>query len=127
MDPAILTAAHSVGLTHSEHRARQLTGRLMKDARTVLIFDREQLQWIATYLPEHISKTFALGHVARVLNGLPNDAQIGEEDLLPLLGANPLDPAIDWIEDPYGRGDAAARRAVDDISRAVRTITARLA
>lgn len=127
MDPTILNAARAVGLDHSDHRARQLTGRLMKAARAVLIFDREQLQWIAAYLPEHISKTFALGHVARILSMLPDDARVDAEGLLPLLGANPLDPTIDWIEDPYGRGETAAQRAVDDISRAVRIVTARLA
>ena len=122
MDPTMREAAHEVGVADSQHVARQLTGRMLKEAAVVIVFDEEHLEWITREFPEYLPRTFMIGHLARVLRELPVGSRVAPEQLGAVMRAMPLDPALDRVSDPYRRGPEAARVAVGEIAAALSVI-----
>lgn len=122
MDATILEAASEFGVESSDHVARQLTGRMLKDAALVIVFDRSHMDWLTREYPEHLDKVFAIGHLARVLGELPEGSRVEPERLGPVMRAKELDERNDWVSDPYKRGPEAARASVEEIAAAIDAI-----
>lgn len=122
MDPVILKAAKEVGLEASDHVARQLTGRMLKEAALVIVFDASHLEWMTREYPEYLSRTFMIGHLARVLRTLPEGSRCDLAQLAPLMREWPLDLQRDCVSDPYRGGVGAARVAVAEIVDALSVI-----
>lgn len=111
MDPLMAHEAELCGIDPGGHRARQLTGRILKDADIVLAFGPEHVEWIAAECPECLDRVAVLGQVAAVLSTQPGRALLWSGDLLARVQEKRSVIPEDWIEDPYGRGQAAAARA----------------
>lgn len=122
MDRTMFEAAHEVGLIGSDHVARQLTGRMLREAAVVIVFDQCHLEWITREFPEYLPRTFMIGHLVRVLRELPKGARVEPDQLGAVMRTMPLDPEADRVSDPYMRGPEAARAAVDEIVDALTVI-----
>lgn len=117
MDPPMAAQAVRRGLDPRGHRARQLTGRILKEADIVMVFGPEHVNWIADGYPEHVERVVSLGQAAAVLRAQPRRALIQVQDLV--TDVRQLRPEVaeeDWIADPYGQGSVAAGRAAERIS-----------
>jgi protein-tyrosine phosphatase len=113
--------------------ARQVTPELVRAADLVLVMTREQRSSLVGTVPAAVRRTFTLLEFAE-LAGLadrtgagPTGTTAGERlralvRLAPRLRASRPAGAVDDIDDPYGRGDAAAAAALAGIQRAVADI-----
>lgn len=120
MDPSMGQQARSRGLDPSAHRARQLTGRLLKQADIVMVFGPEHVDWIASGYPEHLDRVVALGQAAAVLRMQPRRALTRVSDLVSGVRQQRPDVAEeDWIADPYRKGEDAMSTAATAICEAV--------
>lgn len=122
MDATMLEAASEFGVESSDHVARQLTGRMLKDSVLVIVFDRSHMDWLTREFPEYLDKVFAIGHLARVLGELPQGSRVEPERLGSVMRAKELDERNDWVSDPYKQGPEAARASVEEIAAAIDTI-----
>jgi protein-tyrosine phosphatase len=123
MDALMAHEAELRGIDPGGHRARQLTGRMLKDADVVLVFGPEHVEWIAAEFPEHLQKVVGLGQVAAALMLRPRRALLGPGDLAMASRENGLpDDGSAWIKDPYRRGPDAAKTAADQIESAVASV-----
>lgn len=97
--------------------SRQLNGQIVENATIILVAEKVHADWIVREWPQHHAKIKLLKQVARIRE----DARRAE--LLSYLyshGARPLDS--DKLEDPYRRGPAAAKVAVDEVEQSLRMI-----
>lgn len=116
LDELMRQQAARLGLDGSGHRARQLTGRILKDADIVLVFGAEHVDWISASYPEHLERVVALGQAAAVLRSQPRRALTRVSDLVRDVRQQRPDPLEeDWIADPYRQGTEAARMAAERI------------
>lgn len=116
LDELMSQQAARLGLDGSRHRARQLTGRILKDADIVLVFGAEHVDWISASYPEHLERVVALGQAAAVLRSQPRRALTRVSDLVRDVRQQRPDPLEeDWIADPYRQGTEAARMAAERI------------
>lgn len=67
------------GITPLGHRARQVTGRLLGQARLIVVFDRTQRRWIRRERPEAVERTVLLGRMERVLASADEGGGASEE------------------------------------------------
>lgn len=98
--PEALALMASRGLDLSSHRCRQVTPQHVRDADLVLVMDRRQKARCESVVPSARGKVFLLGHW--------------------------LDPERQEVADPYRRGEAAFRDALDHIDESVTAWLSRL-
>lgn len=97
--------------------SRQLNGQIIENATIILVAEKVHSDWIVREWPQHHSKIKLLKQAARIRE----DARRAEPlSYLYAYGARPLD--IDRLEDPYRRGPAAAKVAVDEVEQSLRVI-----
>lgn len=116
MDPAMAAEAVHRDVDPTAHRARQLTGRILKEADIVIVFGPEHVDWIANGYPEHVERVVSLGQATAVLRAQPRRALTRVEDLV--TNVRQLRPEVaeeDWIADPYRKGVEAAEKAAERI------------
>lgn len=110
IDDAFARIAQSLGADSRGHRARQLTGRILDEADILLVFGPEHREWILAGHPESSERVLALGQAGAVLSLLPHGVTIPWWSLAEtVLARRPVPRPEDWIDDPYGRGEHAAR------------------
>ncbi len=91
--------------------------RRLENATIILVAEKVHADWIVREWPQHHSKIKLLKQVARIRE----EARRAEPlSYLYSYGARPLD--IDRLEDPYRRGPAAAKVAVDEVEQSLRVI-----
>ena len=97
--------------------SRQLNGQIIENATIILVAEKVHADWIVREWPQHHAKIKLLKQVARIRE----DARRAEPlSYLYSHGARPLDS--DKLEDPYRRGPAAAKVAVDEVEQSLRVI-----
>ncbi len=97
--------------------SRQLNGQIVENATIILVAEKVHADWIVREWPQYHSKIKLLKQVARIRK----DARRAEPiSYLYSHGARPLDS--DKLEDPYRRGPAAAKVAVDEVEQSLRII-----
>ena len=97
--------------------SRQLNEQIIENATIILVAEKVHADWIVREWPQHHSKIKLLKQVARIRE----DARRAEPlSYLYSYGARPLDS--DKLEDPYRRGPAAAKVAVDEVEQSLRVI-----
>lgn len=97
--------------------SRQLNEQIIENATIILVAEKVHADWIVREWPQHHSKIKLLKQVARIRE----DARRAEPlSYLYSHGARPLDS--DKLEDPYRRGPAAAKVAVDEVEQSLRVI-----
>ena len=97
--------------------SRQLNEQIIENATIILVAEKVHADWIVREWPQHHSKIKLLKQVARIRE----EARRAEPlSYLYSYGARPLD--IDRLEDPYRRGPAAAKVAVDEVEQSLRVI-----
>ena len=97
--------------------SRQLTEEIIKNATIILVAEKVHADWIVREWPQYHSKIKLLKQVARIRE----EARRAEPlSYLYSYGAQPLDS--DKLEDPYRRGPAAAKTAVDEVEESLRVI-----
>lgn len=97
--------------------SRQLNGQIIENATIILVAEKVHADWIVREWPQHHAKIKLLKQVARIRE----DARRAEPlSYLYSHGARPLDS--DKLEDPYRRGPAAAKVAVDEVEQSLRII-----
>lgn len=97
--------------------SRQLNEQIVENATIILVAEKVHADWIVREWPQHHSKIKLLKQVARIRE----DARRAEPlSYLYSYGARPLD--TDRLEDPYRRGPAAAKVAVDEVEQSLRII-----
>ena len=95
--------------------SRQLNGQIVENATIILVAEKVHADWIVREWPQHHAKIKLLKQVARIRE----DARRAEPlSYLYSHGARPLDS--DKLEDPYRRGPAAAKVAVDEVEQSLR-------
>lgn len=97
--------------------SRQLTEEIIKNATIILVAEKVHADWIVREWPQYHSKIVLLKQAAR----LREEARRAEPlSYLYSYGGTPL--ASDKLEDPYRRGPAAAKKAVDEVEESLRVI-----
>lgn len=97
--------------------SRQLNEQIIENATIILVAEKVHADWIVREWPQHHAKIKLLKQVARIRE----DARRAEPlSYLYSHGARPLD--TDRLEDPYRRGPAAAKVAVDEVEQSLRII-----
>lgn len=97
--------------------SRQLNGQIIENATIILVAEKVHADWIVREWPQHHAKIKLLKQVARIRE----DARRAEPlSYLYSHGARALDS--DKLEDPYRRGPAAAKVAVDEVEQSLRVI-----
>lgn len=97
--------------------SRQLNGQIVENATIILVAEKVHADWIVREWPQHHSKIKLLKQAARIRE----DARRAEPlSYLYSYGARPLDS--DKLKDPYRRGPAAAKVAVDEVEQSLRVI-----
>ncbi len=97
--------------------SRQLNEQIIENATIILVAEKVHADWIVREWPQHHSKIKLLKQAARIRE----DARRAEPlSYLYSYGARPLD--TDKLEDPYRRGPAAAKVAVDEVEQSLRVI-----
>lgn len=116
MDRPMALEAGRLGIDPTGHRARQLTGRILKDSGLVLVFGAEHVDWIAAEFPEHLGKVLSLGQAAAALTSGPRRAQVLPEEIASTVRDRRPEPQPqDWIVDPYRKGKTVVRAVADRI------------
>lgn len=97
--------------------SRQINEQIIENATIILVAEKVHADWIVREWPQHHAKIKLLKQVARIRE----DARRAEPlSYLYSYGARPLD--TDKLEDPYRRGPAAAKVAVDEVEQSLRVI-----
>lgn len=97
--------------------SRQLNGQIIENATIILVAEKVHADWIVREWPQHHAKIKLLKQVARIRE----EARRAEPlSYLYSHGARPLDS--DKLKDPYRRGPAAAKVAVDEVEQSLRMI-----
>lgn len=131
---AALLSTRSVASTG--FRARQLQPADLRAADLVLTMTSRQRGQAVALAPPVVRRTFTLRELARLLEDVdarslpPGNVAERLRAAIPLAAAQRRfrpDPREDDIADPYGREDAAYRRAFAEVADAIDRITAVLA
>lgn len=118
IDPVMAAEVQRRGVDPTPHRARQLDHQIMAEADLVLTFDRRHRSWALSQWPDAARRVFTIRAAAAILGGGPRRA----DPLDVLASTDRPQTAADDFADPYGRGPAAARIAVDEIETLLRTV-----
>jgi len=131
MDPTAAKMLNEGGSDGADHRAQQLTARLVEDAQLVLCLSREHRKAVVTLVPSANRYAFTLLEFARVVRGLretvvPLPAPLDFAEWTALASAHrgyfPGVPAEDDVVDPYRRDESVYRGSFDQIRSAVDSI-----
>ena len=118
----MLTAVRSVlddlGVPHDGFKSRQATVPMLREASLILTASTPQNEWIVDEAPGIFRRTYLIKHAARLLADLPP----GEDPLKFLQKARDRPLPQDEIDDPFRKGDQAARTAVEQIDAALQVI-----
>lgn len=119
------------GLDSGQFTARQLTPDMIRAATVVITMSRAQRSAVVRAVPEAVRRTFTLLELAHVLSTSPGPrtatddaarwAKVPELVSLERLNHSAWNRELD-IEDPWGRGDKAFRRAFERIATATDTV-----
>ncbi|MGI3785304.1 MAG: hypothetical protein ACRYG2_31505 [Janthinobacterium lividum] len=129
--PPMAALLRGRGIESDGFRARQLEAVLLQQADLVLTLTREQRGLAVGLVPSVVRRTFTLRELARLLTDVdpetlpPGTSGERLRQALPAAAARRryvVDPRADDIADPYGRSDAAYRRAIAEITDAVERI-----
>lgn len=97
--------------------SRQLTEEMVNRATIILVAEKTHADWIVREWPQHHVKIKLLKQAVRIRL----EARRAEPlSYLHSYGGSPLD--TDKLEDPYRRGPAAAKVAVDEVEESLRII-----
>lgn len=114
-----------------DHTARQLDEHALRTADLVLAMTRDHRRTIVQLRPQSVASTFTLREFVRLAASadLRFEADLGTDDRVRSLMtrivagrgavAKPAEASENDVSDPYRRGDAAYRRAAEQISPAV--------
>ena len=118
IDPTIGRLIEGRGIDTSGHAAQQVSRNLVHEADLVLTFEASQRAWVLNEEPQARGKTLTVRRAARLLGRISRRA-----DPRAFLAADdsPYDVADDF-EDPFGRGEAAAARALADLDKLLAVI-----
>ncbi|WP_457208611.1 adenylyl-sulfate kinase [Nocardioides sp. P5_C9_2] len=106
-------------------RSRRLTREILEQADLVLTAESSHRAFILEEHPQALRKVFTLGQFARAAQAAPD---LRGRDLLAAAGERRTAPLPeDDIDDPYRRGDVAARDAAGKMSTMLSVIVAALA
>jgi protein-tyrosine phosphatase len=129
--PRMAALLQSRGLDSSQFTAHQLTPGMIRTATVVITMTRAQRSAVVRAVPEAVRRTFTLLELAYVLSTSPGPrgatddatrwAQVPELVSQERLNHSARDRELD-IEDPWGRGDKAFRRAFERIWAATDTV-----
>lgn len=134
MDPPMAEELQRRGGDPTGFRSRRLTAAILDDADLVLTAERTHRRLILEEHPAALRRTFALGHLAELVTSGQDDtpyagsAAAAVDALLARLAGqgNRATPEHD-VDDPYGRGEEAARQAADRMQAlldpVIRTLT----
>lgn len=123
MEPLMAHEAELRSIDPGEHCARQLTGRMLKDADIVLVFGPEHVEWVAAECPESLDRVVGLGQLAAARQAQPRRAVMEPAKLLADVRYQQPEPREeDWIRDPYGKGARAASIAAARIEHDIRAL-----
>ena len=121
----------SRGLDTGQFTARQLTADMIRTATIVVTMTRAQRSAVVRAVPEAVRQTFTLLELAHVLGTSPGPhaatddaarwARVPELVSLERLNHSARNRDLD-IDDPWGRGDKAYRRAFERIWSATDTV-----
>lgn len=133
VDPRMGALLAGRSLDADGFRARQLEPALLTGADLVLTMTRPQRARAVELAPSVVRRTFTLRELARLLGDVdpavlgPGTVAERTAAALPLAAAQRryrADPREDDIADPYGRTDAAYRRAFAEVADAVDRVAA---
>lgn len=127
--PEAITVASGAGLDLTSHRSRQLDSEMVDAADLVLGMAREHVREAVVLVPEAKPRSFTIKELVRRAGDVgPRSADEPVREWLArvdtgrtvadLLGAADHDD----VADPIGRGPAAYRRALDEITQLVDTL-----
>lgn len=140
IEPEVANALAARGIDSHDHRARQLTARLLRDADLTLAFTVEQRDWAVRELPTAARSILTIRRAAFILTGaaapasrssaapahrsFPSGPPEPDHGALTLLRADRhrYDPSTDDFSDPIGTGAASIAGAVDEIEKLLRVI-----
>ena len=123
LDPPMLEQLPA-GIDGRRQRARQLNGRRARDSDLIVSMADVHTDYVVDEWPQLMRRTFLIGQVARGLENAPDGTRLA--DLPDLLWADRSRQDGDQIDDPYGRGRAAAEAAARSIDDKVARIVAGL-
>lgn len=122
MDPVLAAEVTQRGYDPSAHRSRQATQPMLASSDLVLTMESAQRDWVLAHLPRLRTRTFTLRRAEQLLRHVPRRA-----DPVAYLGLDRAPyTAGDDFADPYGRGPAVARQAVDELDELIRSTLAGL-
>lgn len=124
--PEAIAVASGAGLDLTPHRSRQLDSEMVEAADLVLGMAREHVREAVVLVPDAKPRSFTIKELVRRAGDIgprPADEPVREwlarvdagRTVTDLLGAADHDD----VADPIGRGPAAYRRALDEITRLV--------
>jgi protein-tyrosine-phosphatase len=115
----------TLGAFDDTFRSRRLTRAIVEDADLVLTAESSHRAFILEEHPQALRKVFTLGQFARAAQASPD---LRGRSLLTAAGERRTAPLPeDDIDDPYRRGDAAARAAAGKMSTMLSVVVAALA
>lgn len=113
------------GVDPSGFRSRRLTPALVDAADLVLTMSATHRDFVLQERPNAVTRTFTLGQLARALDDVPREVT-GLEAVAAGRRLRATADAADDVEDPYGRGPAAAAVAADRLDELLDRILLRL-
>lgn len=136
--PDAVILLDELGVDAAGHRARQLTGDLVREADLVLVLSREHRTAVVRLVPRALRTTFTILEVARLVE-LVDTQELGMTTadrvrrlpalLGPVRSPNPQGPDADDVTDPYLRGHAAFAEMAHQLDPAldalIRVVSAR--
>lgn len=60
--PVVVEQMMREGIDLTEHRARQCTAELLREADLVLVMEKNHLRWLSTAFPQFHGRAFLMGH-----------------------------------------------------------------
>lgn len=106
MDELMAAELSARGVASDSHHAQQLTRDLLEQADMVITMTGQHRTFIVEDWPDLADKAFVIGHAARVLAEVPDDAPLTA--LPSYLWSNRSMRPEDSVDDPYGKGPRAA-------------------
>lgn len=116
--PFIDDELHRRGIRFEDHKAQQITERMVEESLLVLVMEKLHRDWILREWPQYRNKVYLLKQMQR----LRKEAGQRAEAVSYLSGIVAGPRRKDEVADPYRRGAEAARVAVEEIEEALGVI-----
>ncbi|MFM2721059.1 arsenate reductase/protein-tyrosine-phosphatase family protein [Microbacterium mcarthurae (nom. nud.)] len=140
-----LLMSREYGLDASQHRARQLTDELIRDADLIIAMAREHRRAVVEAVPAAVRRTFTLRELARIAAAAkdhpmeeltPQGGDLASTDALAVAVTHAaalrgrVGPVFDQreldVEDPFGRSEETYRRSFEELIPAGAAVAAYL-